>query len=417
MVCRSEHFPRGMGRNVDEARSRGDPGDATGRRCNVGGVRAGEIAPYPWNRLERVRRAETRTAGRVRRAFGSGATAHALARAFGELLTSDVAIAVRKIGLAPFDGAGRSVNLEAVSGLRVVVEPEPPLVTIALARLLGRAVPPVPTDPRAALGPALTGALAALCIEGARRAGTLLEFHATPGAPGSTEVLRVDVTLRLDEKPYAATVWLFAESSPTTGDPAPDLARLGDFPITVPLVGAISEGSRADVESLRQGDVWLPGSGWLYLPTSDSSPEPTLSAILRRACLAPPNMERGVETGRSENGRIVVRPNLVALGVEPSVPPRARGERNQAMSEPDETLREIALEAPVVVRVEVASITLTAREWANLGPGDVIETGVPIAEPVILRVAGREVARGELVTVEGELGVRIREIVDPGRSP
>jgi flagellar motor switch/type III secretory pathway protein FliN len=30
---------------------------------------------------------------------------------------------------------------------------------------------------------------------------------------------------------------------------------------------------------------------------------------------------------------------------------------------------------------------------------------------VILRVAGREVARGELVSLEGELGVRIREVV------
>ena len=70
-----------------------------------------------------------------------------------------------------------------------------------------------------------------------------------------------------------------------------------------------------------------------------------------------------------------------------------------------------------MVRVEVASVTLTAREWAKLGPGDVIETGVPLAEPVVLRVGGREVARGELVSVDGELGVRIREIVDPGRSP
>jgi flagellar motor switch protein FliM len=40
----------------------------------------------------------------------------------------------------------------------------------------------------------------------------------------------------------------------------------------------------------------------------------------------------------------------------------------------------------------------------------VIETGRRIAEPVTLRVAGQVVARGELVDVEGELGVRIREL-------
>jgi flagellar motor switch/type III secretory pathway protein FliN len=81
------------------------------------------------------------------------------------------------------------------------------------------------------------------------------------------------------------------------------------------------------------------------------------------------------------------------------------------MGDTDDTLREIALEADVVVRVEVGSVTLTAREWAELGPGDVIETGVRLTEPVVLRVAGREVARGELVNVDGELGVKISEIL------
>lgn len=382
----------------------------------MGRVRAGDIAPYPWSRLERAARAETRTARRVRGALGLGVTTHALARAFGELLTSDVAIAVRKVALAPFDGTAHSVNLEGAvtPGARVVVAPEPALVTVALARLLGRAVAPPLTDPRAALEPALAGSLAALCIEAVRRSGTLLELratHARPDAPPSSQALRLDVTFRLDGKPYAAIVWFLVDSSPTHGDPAPDLALLGELPITVPLVGAISEGSRADVESLRRGDVWLPGNGWLCLGAAESSRAASASAIFRRACLASPTMERGVEAGRSEDGRIVVGPNLVALGLG------ASGDRSLAMSEPDETLREIALETPIVVRVEVASITLTAREWAKLAPGDVIETGVPLAEPVILRVAGREMARGELVAVDGELGVRIREIVDPGRSP
>jgi flagellar motor switch/type III secretory pathway protein FliN len=41
----------------------------------------------------------------------------------------------------------------------------------------------------------------------------------------------------------------------------------------------------------------------------------------------------------------------------------------------------------------------------------VIETRHRIAEPVVLRIAGREVARGELVNIEGELGVRVRELL------
>jgi flagellar motor switch protein FliM len=72
---------------------------------------------------------------------------------------------------------------------------------------------------------------------------------------------------------------------------------------------------------------------------------------------------------------------------------------------------EAILEAPVVVRVELGSVTMTAREWSLLGTGDVIAVGRRVSEPVILRIAGMEVARGELVDIEGELGVRIREQV------
>ena len=68
---------------------------------------------------------------------------------------------------------------------------------------------------------------------------------------------------------------------------------------------------------------------------------------------------------------------------------------------------EVLADAPVVVRVEIGTASMTAREWAGLSAGDVIALGRPIAEPVILRVAGVEVARGELVQVDGEVGVRI----------
>ena len=59
------------------------------------------------------------------------------------------------------------------------------------------------------------------------------------------------------------------------------------------------------------------------------------------------------------------------------------------------------------LRVEVASVTLAARAWAALQPGDVVSLGRPLGDPVVLRVAGREIARGDLVDVDGELGVRI----------
>lgn len=76
---------------------------------------------------------------------------------------------------------------------------------------------------------------------------------------------------------------------------------------------------------------------------------------------------------------------------------------------PDETtlVMENVLDAPLVVRVELGQVSLSVREWAALAPGDVLCTGQQLAGPVRLAVGGREVARGELVDVDGEVGVRI----------
>jgi flagellar motor switch/type III secretory pathway protein FliN len=122
--------------------------------------------------------------------------------------------------------------------------------------------------------------------------------------------------------------------------------------------------------------------------------------------LAAPGQDWGVAGALSRDGKIVIRGERVQL-----LPDAGESMSDSVKSEA--SLTEAVLNSPIVVRVEVGTVSLTAREWAELGPGDVIETGRRIAEPVVLRVAGREVARGELVNLEGELGVRIRELIGP----
>lgn len=70
-------------------------------------------------------------------------------------------------------------------------------------------------------------------------------------------------------------------------------------------------------------------------------------------------------------------------------------------------LLDVLEHAPVVVRVELGTVEMKAREWAELGPGDVVTLGRKLGDPAILRVGGVELARGELVQVDGEYGVRI----------
>lgn len=83
-----------------------------------------------------------------------------------------------------------------------------------------------------------------------------------------------------------------------------------------------------------------------------------------------------------------------------------------AASETGDTLNESLLrELPVQITCEIGRVTLSAKEVLELRPGAVLPVGRPLAGPVDLTAGGRVLARGELVDVEGEIGVRITEIV------
>lgn len=69
-------------------------------------------------------------------------------------------------------------------------------------------------------------------------------------------------------------------------------------------------------------------------------------------------------------------------------------------------------ELPVEAVCELGRVTMTGRELLELRPGAVIPVGRPLAGPVDVTVGGRVVARGELVDVEGEIGVRVTQLLD-----
>lgn len=77
-----------------------------------------------------------------------------------------------------------------------------------------------------------------------------------------------------------------------------------------------------------------------------------------------------------------------------------------------DALRGAAGDAPVELAVEMARIELPLSELAGLRCGEIVVCGVPTRGPVTLRAGGRAVATGELVDVDGELGVRILELAD-----
>jgi flagellar motor switch/type III secretory pathway protein FliN len=372
------------------------------------------VLPYPWERLPRLSREGVRAERRARRALLPVLALDRIAAALSELVAADVR--VRRTPASTPLNAERALYFETIEGSVVMcVEPEAALSSLLLARLLQR--PTALTALDMPLDAVSRGALSAVGVEVARRAGGTLPLRARCDAPEGAPHARVDGCVDIDDRAYHVAVSLYVR------DPAParaladtDLRALGDLAIRIPVVVAVSLASRDELATLAIGDVWMPGQGFLSYRDTAPSPESARDVArshalpwraLARAALCPEDAERGVEIGRSDAGRLVLRGDIIALGAD--VADAQRG-GDEAMSGTEETLTSMALDAPIVVRVEVGSVTLTARQWGALRPGDVLETGLRLSEPAVLRVAGREVARGELVSIDGELGVRIREI-------
>jgi flagellar motor switch/type III secretory pathway protein FliN len=64
-------------------------------------------------------------------------------------------------------------------------------------------------------------------------------------------------------------------------------------------------------------------------------------------------------------------------------------------------------EAHVELTVQLGTTRLTLRQLGELAPGTIVQLGRPLAGPFEVRAAGRPIGQGELVDVDGELGVRI----------
>lgn len=74
-------------------------------------------------------------------------------------------------------------------------------------------------------------------------------------------------------------------------------------------------------------------------------------------------------------------------------------------------------DVPVELAVEIGRTRMTIRETLALAPGSIIALNRLAGEPVDLLVNGRPLARGEVVVIDEEFGLRITEIVAGAAAP
>jgi flagellar motor switch protein FliN len=72
-------------------------------------------------------------------------------------------------------------------------------------------------------------------------------------------------------------------------------------------------------------------------------------------------------------------------------------------------------DVPVELAVEIGRTRMTIGETLGLGPGSIVSLNRLAGEPVDLLVNGKPIARGEVVVIDEEFGLRLTEVVAPAR--
>jgi flagellar motor switch protein FliN/FliY len=102
----------------------------------------------------------------------------------------------------------------------------------------------------------------------------------------------------------------------------------------------------------------------------------------------------------------VLAPPLPDLGPATGVPAGNRLVPTRDMS--------LLADIPVEVAVEIGRLRMPLRDLLSLEPGAVLELDRAADAPVDVLVNGRLVARGEVVVIDGEFGVRVTDLVERG---
>lgn len=360
-------------------------------------------SPFPWTALERCDGAAVLAASGARHALDALLDPARIGEIASSLLGLECSLVVHRVQAAAAirDLPAVRVAMSAADGsAEWVVGLDPGLVMALVARLLGRSLPI--EAPRSPVGPELQGAAEAVLLELGRRLTThgsvaLQLADTVPSGPGLSVLGSVLAAGR--PFPFGAFVRWRTVSAPA---PAAEqlVARLGALRLALPLIVGEGAATWRDLSALAPGDAWSCGEG-LWIDRDR----------VGRGVLAAPTATQGLAVSLAAGERVVLLGERRGLALD------AGGIDVNEDVKTEDIVTEAILDAPLVVRVEMGAVAMSAREWTELRPGDVIRTDRRIAAPVVLRVGGREVATGELVEIDGDLAVRILSLTVPAGTP
>ena len=117
----------------------------------------------------------------------------------------------------------------------------------------------------------------------------------------------------------------------------------------------------------------------------------------------------GVETSDKSFGDEVV-------GFVPETPEARPAGFQQLGSEPGTTGSQnldLLMDVGLPISIELGRTSMSIQEILNLGPGSVVELNKLAGEPVDLLVNNKIVARGEVVVIDENFGIRVTSLISP----
>lgn len=99
---------------------------------------------------------------------------------------------------------------------------------------------------------------------------------------------------------------------------------------------------------------------------------------------------------------------------ETTVAPAAFPDLGQGVEPGEGADLDLLSDVGMTVTVELGQVRMRVRDLLRLTEGSVVELDRPVTAPVDVLVNGSLVARGDVVVVGDELGVRVTEIVKRG---
>ena len=370
---------------------------------------------YPWHALERTTRRQADVFRDVRHWIAAHVDLPQLNTVLGEILrgaktvlyvqNTRVLRSARGIpgGVGVLVGPADAPHLESA----VLIEAEFPLVATVLALVSERREHPALT-PRDPIAPQISGAMGNLLMVALRRAHQGVAMRMLSAGPAAAleadmarlghELLALTLTVLIEHNAFEMriimpTSAIAGGAGSTWGHKA--LASLGPAPIALPIVGRTLTATTTEIASLRIGDALLVDWPLERAPNG---------AWIGPALLASPGGELGIAVELQQDGRAVLRGEVISMAA-----PQMKGEDDMAEGEGKSQLVENIGDVPVLLRIEVGVARMAARDWAALTVGDVISLGRPVGQSVVLRVGGVPVALGDLVEIDGDVGVRIVE--------